>query len=75
MLAAALLSLAVDAPTTVDGWVRVINIKPSDGSCPGDLQYTTSRGVADAFYCSSAPMKVYGLVTPTGESYRALTPV
>jgi hypothetical protein len=35
----------------------------------------TSRGVADAFYCSSAPMKVYGLVTPTGESYRALTPV
>ena len=103
MLAAALLSLAVDAPTAADGWVRVINIKPSDGSCPGDLQYTvpacdalcaaagcacagplkpawllykqTSRGVADAFYCSSAPMKVYGLVTPTGESYRALTPV
>ena len=35
----------------------------------------TSRGVADADYCSSAPMKVYGLVTPTGESYRALTPV
>ena len=63
MLAATLLSLAVDAPTTADGWVRVINIKPSvDGSCPGDLQY-------------SAPMKVYGLVTPTGESYRALTPV
>ena len=100
MLAAALLSLAVDAPTTADGWVRVINIKPSvDGSCPGDLQYTvaacdalcaaagcgcagpwllykqTSRGVADAYYCSSAPMKVYGLVTPTGETYRALTPV
>ena len=70
MLAAALLSLAVDAPTAADGWVRVINIKPSvDGSCPGDLQ------VADAYYCSSAPMKVYGLVTPTGESYRALTPV
>ena len=40
MLAAALLSLAVDAPTTADGWVRVINIKPSDGSCPGDLQHT-----------------------------------
>ena len=40
MLAAALLSLAVDAPTIADGWVRVINIKPSDGSCPGDLQYT-----------------------------------
>ena len=40
MLAAALLSLAVDAPTTADGWVRVINIKPSDGSCPSDLQYT-----------------------------------
>ena len=78
MLAAALLSLAVDAPTTADGWVRVINIKPSDdSSCPGDLQHTvpTSRGVADAYYCSSAPMKVYGLVTPTGESYRALTPV
>ena len=82
MLAAALLSLAVDAPTTVDGWVRVINIKPSDGSCPGDLQYTVpprhiewiSRNLRD-FYCSSAPMKVYGLVTPTGESYRALTPV
>ena len=69
MLAAALLSLAVDAPTTADGWVRVINIKPSDGSCPGDLQYTVP------YYCSSAPMKVYGLVTPTGESYRALTPV
>ena len=61
MLAAALLSLAVDAPTTADGWVRVINIKPSDDS--------------SCFYCSSAPMKVYGLVTPTGESYRALTPV
>ena len=35
-----LLSLAVDAPTVADGWVRVINIKPSGGSCPGDLQYT-----------------------------------
>ena len=87
MLAVALLAFAVDAPTVGDGWVRVINIKPSDGSCPGDLQYTVppsgravcERGcteyVADAYYCSSAPMKVYGLVTPTGESYRALTPV
>ena len=85
MLAAALLSLAVDAPTAADGWVRVINIKPSDdSSCPGDLQHTVppsgravcERGcVADAFYCSSAPMKVYGLVTPTGESYRTLAPV
>ena len=151
MLAAALLSLAVDAPTIADGWVRVINIKPSDdSSCPGDLQHTVppsgravcergctssqcistalmSTGLsyskvrgyalarqyysADAFGqpshagktldqtyvdgvslttnaggsrthlwtwavdCSSAPMKVYGLVTPTGETYRALTPV
>ena len=75
MLAAALLSLAVDAPTAADGWVRVINIKPSDGSPAWLLYKQTSRGVADAYYCSSAPMKVYGLVTPTGESYRALTPV
>ena len=83
MLAAALLSLAVDAPTIADGWVRVINIKPSDGSCPGDLQYTVppsgravcERGCHASDYCSSAPMKVYGLVTPTGETYRALTPV
>ena len=74
MLAAALLSLAVDAPTAADGWVRVINIKPSDdSSCPGDLQHTVPP--SGRFYCSSAPMKVYGLVTPTGESYRALTPV
>ena len=76
MLAAALLSLAVDAPTTADGWVRVINIKPSDGSCPGDLQYTVPpSGRAVCERGCSAPMKVYGLVTPTGESYRALTPV
>ena len=42
---------------------------------PWLLYKQTSRGVADAYYCSSAPMKVYGLVTPTGESYRAVTPV
>ena len=61
--------------------VGLINIMPSGAallrawsSCTVPPKQT-SRGVADAFYCSSAPMKVYGLVTPTGESYRALTPV
>ena len=47
MLAAALLSLAVDAPTTADGWVRVINIKPSVGGQPAPTFVGTS------FYCDS----------------------
>ena len=45
--------------------------KPS----PWLLYKQTARGAADSYYCSSEPMTVYGLVTPTGESYRTLAPV
>ena len=42
---------------------------------PWLLYKQTARGAADSYYCSSVPMTVYGLVTPTGESYRTLAPV
>ena len=49
MLAAALLAFAVDAPTTGNGWVRIVDIKPSEtSSCPGEFLYTvpsTGRAV------------------------------
>ena len=72
MLAAALLSLAVDAPTTADGWVRVINIKPSvdDSSCPGDLQHTvppSGRAVCERG-CTSSQCISTALMS-TGLSY------
>ena len=70
MLAAALLSLAVDAPTIADGWVRVINIKPSDGSCPRDLQHTvpsSGRAVCERGCTSSQCIST--ALTSTGLSY------
>ena len=32
----------------------------------------TTRGRPDIYYCSSSPMTTYGLVTPTGDTYRTL---
>ena len=71
MLAAALLAFAVDAPTAGNGWVRVINIKPSDGSCPGELiKYSPTTGRAVVWIGSDhQPSAACNYHAPAGTSW------
>ena len=41
-------------------------------ACCGEGFLDPSAAVNDIYYCSSSPMTTYGLVTPTGDTYRTL---